>query len=98
MDPLQGIGHHELGAQQPDPVDGHRRHLFGVLRKGQIRVDPGCQGAQSAGPGLLGRSRDSGRTCRGPLGHRAPGAIDGDDLAVAQHDRGVAGAHDCRDT
>ena len=39
MHPLQGVGHHELGTQQPHAVDRQGGHLLGVLGEGQVDVD-----------------------------------------------------------
>ena len=44
MDPVEGVGDHELRPQETDAVDVHRRHLLGVLGDSEIHVQPGGVG------------------------------------------------------
>ena len=43
MHAAEGVGHHELSAQQPHPVDRQGSDPLGLLREGQVDVDPGTQ-------------------------------------------------------
>ena len=82
---------------RPDAVDRQGGHLLGVLGEGQVDVDLRGERTRAAGPAGCGaRPRTDAATAggHGALGHRALGAVDGDELAVAQHGRGVAGADD----
>ncbi len=85
--PAQCVGHHELGPQKTNAVDGEGRHLFGVLGEGQVDVDPG---RQRSGPARSRpRAAEAGvrrprRRRHGSFGHRPVAAVDGDELAVAQ--------------
>ena len=40
----EGVGDHELGAQQAHAVDGQRGDLFGVIGNGQVHVQQGRRG------------------------------------------------------
>ena len=82
------VGEHELGPQQADAVDGLGGDLLGVVGDGQVHVEPGGERlggarrrATAAAPRRAARSwrRDRARV------DRAPGAVDGDELAVVEH-------------
>ncbi len=80
----------------PTPSTGNRGDLLGVLGEGQVDVEPRREGTGAAGARLLrrrGHSRRRDHRGRDPFGDRPLGAVDGDELAVAQHGRGVARAH-----
>jgi hypothetical protein len=56
------IGDHELGAQQPDAVDRHRRDLFSPFGESEVDVElGGCdRGVDLAGPFVIAVSPTRG--------------------------------------
>ena len=88
MHALERIGHHELGAQEADPVHRLRSDSIRMLGHREVHVDLGCKGLGGRGR-RLGASGGSSRGClrKGTSEDATGGRVDGDDLAVVEDGR-----------